>query len=671
MAENKDRTPHLFANDWYEDITDQFTKDVSKLSNGEMIENTNFRLSDTLAAFQIGTHKIDTGSPSEYKTLSEELLKAHSDYPINDDKRGKEFLNQLVGLEMAWHYGHSLLQTVISNLEVEELIRTLENLKKNNMDYLEAIRLYIKSLDLTDVESLAKIGTVALIKSISVSCNIAGKDGVGALFPEEDLHFDAYGVYLLDDYPLQEVVELVDQARKSASKCGFLEMSKHFEMYSLWLTVLKQKINKNTQNIVRLQKLVESTLSEEDEVENVKSYLSRGCQARFNNSSIRQPLVNFSVKDSKNHWIKILTAMVKFAPVYNIERSVDLTGFYLQFCSRQEPAIVRAMAKFLVSENNILSQPARTWCQHDIYEVTPLEITPNKTKAKKNKKTLESEFLSQAVLCYTDLLTVFCRNRTRFREGLATLVLSFDSLQVSAQKADTQLIVEEKEAQFTLAHWTYLRKLQTMIWVIFLAFESDCVSYSEMGYCFWYVHILCQQLLAHLGRMRSKFETAGKNARDQPGYGYLVSLELEMQMLAQLSSAEFMLFIALHKLKPPHQRKHSSDDAVFRLRFQMFDSVAIPEMPKLESYKELYEALDVTTALKGAASGALSVRNLLSQLGSLANDNEDIPKLKRSSIGLGIAVSTVIKLGEQPIEVELQHEGYHNYFPVPNITSKK
>lgn len=671
----KDREPHLYATDWYEDISEQFRDEVAALKEGEIVEAPGFMLEQALAAYEVGTRKIDSGDPADFTTLEADLARARSAYPLDSDARCKAFLDDLLAAEIAWHYGYSLLQTVFSNVLLENEVRTLDRLDKQGGAPTEAVRGYLATLDLGTLEGLARVACVSVVKSVSVACDIAYGPGVNALYPEEDLYFDPAGNYMLRDFPLQEIIELVDKARKAAKTSGYTPLVSFFELHALWLTVLKQRINKNTKNIEKLMQLVgEYEFTADSELASITSaYHGTACQARFNNSCIRQPLQSLDPTQTRAYWTKILTAMLRFAPVYTIRRSVELTGFYLQFCSREEPAIVRAMAKCFITDSAVLGTSARIWCFNDICEVVARDLPSVPKKAKDGTETAGSEFLTQAALCYLDLLTLFCRNRCRVREGLCALVLSFDSLQVSAQHADNASAPNAAAAAMSFTNWAFMRKLQVMVWIVLMSFENNLVSYAEMGYCAWYAHLLCQQLLSHLGRMRGNFEAAGKGARERSGYAYLVSLEMEMQMLAQLSTAEFMMYIALHKLKPPTAPANASAEMLYRLRFQMFDCIAIPEMPEYASYLEMFEALDVETALRGAANSANSVKNLLSRLGGMAqgaDGNDDIPKLKRSAIGLCIAVSKIVKLNGQAFELEVEHTGFHPYFPIPKITPK-
>lgn len=650
-----DRSPHLFATDSYEDITEQLRAAAKAMEQGSVALAPGMRMHDALPAFQIGSEKVDTGSPNNFKTLASEIEAARSKFPIDSNESNLcAFADALSRAEMAWQAGYSPVQTVLSCLAVEDMLNQLQKDPNYVTDLLELAE---KDESTHGFGFIANVYVLSVILTVGVAVEQANQSTV--IYPEEDLHTTRPWLHLVERIGgVQLVTEKLEKCYKLASSLGYAELVKRINLRQTWINILKQRIPKKTVHLdkmlVSLDEVFPKESSAKDSAE-PSAWFSSGCQVRLDMECLRLDTVFYSTEQAREMWLEIVEGIRRCVPVYNVQRSVDLLGFFLQFSLRQEPAIVRAMLKIMVQPGQFLGQSLKQWVIKDVSETSPpFDHSVLKTKP-------VERFLGQAGLCYVDILTTFCMNRCRIREGLSALIIAFDSLQVAASS------VGDADTATTLASWVYFRKLQVMLWVVLLGFETKVVSYREQGYANWYAFRLSNHLLAHLGRMRRAFELHGNNARESPGYGFLMALELESQTLSQLLTAEYMLYIALHKgVSPPSPiaANGPSEEMLYGLRFQMFQTIGVPTLPTLAEYKVEYEALDVETALRGSANASKSVRGLLATLGPLAAENPEIPKLKKSALGLAVAVSCIIR-GQ--VYTGLDTDGYHAYFPVPKI----
>ncbi|KAJ8106261.1 hypothetical protein ONZ43_g7126 [Nemania bipapillata] len=100
------------------DITDHFTAAVKTLSPGEIVKDDHFALFESVSALEIMDRKMDSGVLSEGESLDEE-------YDVTRGLLPEEILgiiDQLLCLEMAWHLGYPLSQTVLTSVYVEALM---------------------------------------------------------------------------------------------------------------------------------------------------------------------------------------------------------------------------------------------------------------------------------------------------------------------------------------------------------------------------------------------------------------------------------------------------------------------------------------------------------------------------------------------------------------------
>lgn len=641
-----DREPHLYAIDRYEDVTDALKADASTLKPGELVENPGFKLYAAINAFEIGNPRMDNGA--NFVSLEKQL--ACVPLVVTEDDC-HSLLNMLVELEMAWHAGHSPLQTLFACPLVEK----------------EAIKDSIDDFEINSWADVARAFICTTIRSLDLCFELA-EQASSVIFPEEDLHVMRYNFGMLARSPPALLVRLIEKSQKFASNQGSTAIYELLALRLGWFNTVKQRVPKKFLHVDRCLQALDSLEEAQDpEKFYTDSGFSAAAQARAPNACVGHELIRFNLKEACEQWKKILQGIREFETAYHITRSADLLGFYLVFSSKRHLPIVRTIARNLISpQGDLLGHNARTWAARDIIE------TSFPTLDVKNK--VYDTFLGQAALCYVDLLTCFSHNRCRFRESLKAAVISFDSLQVSAAQTDQKAAehgLEKKLGQLPameLSSWVYFRKLQIMTWIVLLSFETDILQPDEYAYTYWYALQLSQRLVEQLGRLRTYFEHLGYRSR--PGYTYLSALELESQTLLQICTALYSLYAALEKLnvvKTVVQTSLSSRDMRYALRFAAFESIGVPEQAKLSEYHKVTDQLSPELCFKLADNAAKGARSLLSTLARIAQPSEELNLIRRSAAGLGIAIATL-----QPGQVQqirIRRDGYHWYFPIPERVS--
>jgi hypothetical protein len=286
-------------------------------------------------------------------------------------------------------------------------------------------------------------------------------------------------------------------------------------------------------------------------------------------------------------------------------------------------------------------------------------------------------FLEQAALCYTDLITVMCQNRSRQRQNLSHCILSFDSLQVNAEQLETEVgsIAKQDTVQVNgttipglpISCWVYLRKLQIMIWVVFLGFELDIYKLWEYSRMYYYGNVLLNYLDDHLTRIQVYLEQKLQKSPRSPGLRnsqtYIQALQVESNALNQLCQAGMYLAIAFERadlIKLPPQTQATTPELLYGLRMKPFSSVGVPEKPSYEEFTETASA--VKDPIANAKKYANSCRMFIDNLSKMSQTNTELGLLKRSSVGIAISCSMLEKGSISSIE--LTRENYHWFFPV-------
>lgn len=641
-----DREPHLYATDRYEDVSDALKAETSSLKPGELSESPGFKLYAAINAFEIGNPRMDTGA--NFIPLEKQLTCVPS---VETESDCHSLLNMLVELEMSWHAGHSPLQTLFACPLVEK----------------EAMAVDLDDFEIHSWADVARAYIVTTIRSLELCFELA-EQAYTVIFPEEDLHVVRYDYGMIMKTHPAVFTHLIEKSQKFASNQGSHAIQELLALRLGWYNIVKQRVPKKFVHVDRCLQALDRLVEAKDPEKFYANFgFSEAVQSRAPNACVGHKLKRMSLDEAREQWRGILRGIRDFEPAYHITRSADLLGFYLVFSSKRQLPIVRAVARNLISsQGDLLGTNARIWAAKDIME------TSLPTLDVKNK--VYDTFLGQAALCYVDLLTCFSQNRCRFRESLKIAVISFDSLQVSAAQTD-QIAAEhglgKKLGQLPameLSAWVYFRKLQIMMWIVLLSFETDILQPDEYGYSYWYALQLSQRLVEQLGRLRTYFEHLGH--RSTPGYTYLSALELEAQTLLQMCTALYSVYAALEKLgaiRSVVQTPLSSREMRYALRFAAFESVGVPEQAKYSEYNKVTDQLSPDLCFKLADNAAKGARSLLSTLAKIAQPSEELNLIRRSAAGLGIAIATLQSGNVQSIRI--RRDGYHWYFPIPERIS--
>ncbi|KAA8898670.1 hypothetical protein TRICI_006487 [Trichomonascus ciferrii] len=612
---------------------------------------------------------MDTGL--KYKPLAEEVSNAPK---IENSEDFEEFIDSLVSRELSWHGGAMLMQNVLSCVYVEDILEHIfVQSGKGPMDwFLENFATGISSWK--DVVYAYILG---VIKSLNLGINILNDPT--AIYQEEDIILNNAGYHFLDNTPTDKVIHVLKSAltwlkRQEASKGA----KNRLELRMQFLHVMNNGTPSNLPNVTKALKIVREITPRAGQ--KYESAYTEGVQSRVTNTSPLRPLK--SEQEAYKQLEEILqTAEEISATVPRLTKSTDLLSYFLAFSAkRPRPLpIARGLLKSIVSGTNgtIMSQSQIHWVTQDMKELTCsapgtiLETTNPQIKQALNM------FLEQAALCYSDLITVMCQNRSRQRQNLAHCILSFDSLQVNAEQLETEVGSMSKQDTvqvngttvpgLPVSCWVYLRKLQIMIWAVFLGFELDIYKLWEYSRMYYYGNFLLDYLDDHLNRIQVYLEQKlQKNPRSQGlmnSQTYIQALQVESNALNQLCQAAMYLAIAFERanlIKLPPQTQATTSELLYGLRMKPFSSVGVPEKPSFEEFTQTTSA--VKDPIENAKKYAHSCRMFIDNLSKMSQTNTELGLLKRSSVGMAISCSMLEKGSISSIE--LSRENYHWFFPV-------
>lgn len=636
---------------------------------GELVTAPTFTLFGGVHALEIGSERMDTGL--KYKPLTEEVGNAPK---IESSEDLEEFIDSLVSRELSWHGGAMLMQNVLSCVYVEDLLEQIfEQFGKGPMDgFLEKF-----ATDISSWKDVVSAYILGVIKSLNLSINILNDPT--AIYQEEDIILNNAGYHFVDNTPTDKVIHVLKSAltwlkRQEASKGA----KNRIELRMQFLHVMNNGVPSNLPNVTKALKLVRDiTPREGDKYECV---YTEGVQSRVTNTSPLRPLK--SDKEPYKRLEEILqTAEEISATIPKLTKSTDLLSYFLTFSAkRPRPLpVARGLLKSIVSatDGTIMGQSQIHWVTQDMKELTcsaPGSLLETTNPQIKQALTI---FLEQAALCYTDLIAVMCQNRSRQRQNLAHCILSFDSLQVNAEQLETEVgpMIKQDTIQMNgasipalpISSWVYLRKIQIMIWVVFLGFELDVYKLWEYSRMYFYGNFLLTNLEDHLNRIQvyleQKLQKTPRSPSLRNSQTYIQALQVESNALNQLCQAGMFLAIAFERadlIKLPPQTQATTPELLYGLRMKPFSSVGVPEKPAYEEFAQTVNA--VRDPISNAKKYANSCRMFIDNLSKMSQANTELGLLKRSSVGIAISSSMLEKGSISAIE--LSRDNYHWFFPV-------
>lgn len=233
----------------------------------------------------------------------------------------------------------------------------------------------------------------------------------------------------------------------------------------------------------------------------------------------------------------------------------------------------------------------------------PSDLTPSSpVNAIEKSRQLIDSFCEEAGRCYFELLASFVCNRSRQRQMLSHAIVTWDSLEVSAQTLDEAVYQElteqnepielyylrqeipdqmteltgiskpmkETQRAFPLVWWVSIRRMLTIECVILMGFELEIYKPWEYAYMYNYAEEVCTEILGYLKasemyvldalEFRKRFKEQSKllksKINNQPLYpgdqyslvedveksnSYIQSLEFEQQMIKELCEGQKLL----------------------------------------------------------------------------------------------------------------------------------
>ncbi|KAI9787352.1 MAG: hypothetical protein M1816_007638 [Peltula sp. TS41687] len=632
------------------DITREFLEatkdhDSSVLRTGELVRDDQFTLFESVGALEIMDPKMDSGYLAPGETLED-------DYDISRTLLPEEvvgIMDQLLCLEMAWHMGNPLSQTLYTSLYLERLLALKQPKTMDDVQFLlppqkeqQTIENpleedFVTHLYNRDLLSKLREQEVMDLLNVAISC-AQDMEAIGKARPAliDRLSFrKSFLTALIDDHQTEQ-----ERSSQAWSECAEL----------LPLIYKTEHIGKAVPDSfsVKIQRKLPSTVPPRPMVkisfESAFSHLKRLCQ------------------DGKDVW-----------NVLDYHGVNDLVTFVWTFQSRKpQPSVyIRAILQSLLFEDMKILR--RKSIQQVIYDDLAETVLPADLLIDPQNHEIEvvhdprfeiakrmNHFVLKARDTFLELFRCICQNRSRIRRTLCHSIYDWDNVQLEAEEIDNDLrtytgeepiiisssdehdhdhdgesTVSSSEQIFAypLSSWAYLHKLRQMEWIVLLGFELDIYQPEELAGMYWHLQYLAQTRISHLERIRGfvtrKLKSIPETLTPEMKEAFTTSLSFLNFSLLEASACYYFahglscLYTTLTRLSllpssPRHQQRprYSNDSLRYELRLKPFLPITLPEVLPFYKFNSLVHqpGTSTTLLLHNASESVSKARKFFEQL---------------------------------------------------------
>lgn len=627
------------------DITKKFLSAAATLAPGDLIKDGYFTLFESVGALEIMDPKMDSGCLAPGESLDE-------DYDVTRPLLPSEVLgiiDQLLCLELAWHLGYPLSQTLLTNVYIEAILvpspTTIE----------EADFIRNRGHEQRDpMFTVLRAYCLGLLKSCFY---VNERIKFEHYYEEEDFVTNTYHRSLLDDIDRDEIRDEIMAARRllhnfrhkisdeMADALGFrLELRAAF-LRAIELSELRSNPESLSLPWSQMKAVWEPINKSRHLGTPVPEAFSTKIQRKLASTMPPRPIVQPSFEETYEQLKKLFTDGINVLKVLNYVDSQSLLNFVLTFQAQKPQPLVyirTLLQSFLFKDMIILGHLS---IRHVVDDDLAIIVMPASRLLDPANDMVEvtrdprfaiayemEQFRLRAAQSYLDIFRAFCQNRCRVRRTLCHSIQDWETVQMEAEEIDTHLQhqLEEKPMPYQtaltstppsagseslayalpLSSWAYLYKLRLMEWIVQLGFELETYQPDELAGMYWYLSHLAKTRAQHVERIKvftvqrlneqrtNSTLTAAGEAQFTRSLAYLRVTILDAAVTWELADSLCCLYTVLQRLHlvvaPP--RPYSTDELRYDIRMKPFAAIGLPELPSFVSFSRATAQPESATA---------------------------------------------------------------------------
>ncbi|KAK3387459.1 Mak10 subunit, NatC N-terminal acetyltransferase-domain-containing protein [Podospora didyma] len=641
------------------DITKKFFAAAATLEPGTLIKDGYFTLFESVGALEIMDPKMDSGCLAPGESLDE-------DYDVTRPLLPSEVLgiiDQLLCLEMAWHLGYPLSQTILTNVYIEAMLMPCPT----TIQDADFIRDRPEGTPRDPMFAVLRAYCLGLLKTCWY---VNERIKFEHYYEEEDFVTNTYHRSLLDNIDRNEIRDEIMEARKTIHNLGHRiseDMAQalgfRLELRTAFLRAIElSELRSNPESLSlpwsQMKAIWEPINKSRHLGTPVPEAFSTKIQRRLASTMPPRPIVQLSFEETYGHFKRLFNDGIDVLKVLDYTDSQSLLNFVQTFqAQKPQPLVyIRALLQFfLFKDMIILGHLSIRHVMDDDLSIVVLPLSklldPNNDRCEvphdaRFAMSHQMElFRQRAAQSYLDISRAFCQNRCRVRRTLCHSIQDWETVQMDAEEIDQllQIQLDEKPMMYQtslsvesgaaggepayslpLSSWAYLYKLRLMEWIVQLGFELDTYAPDELAGMYWYLSYLAKMRASHVERIQ-KFTVARVNeirltphtalpdemeAKYQRSMSYLRLTLLDAAVTWEMADALSCLYTVLGRLgaivAPP--RPYSSDALRYDIRMKPFAPIGLPELPSYDVFEHASTQAETSTAnLLEFASRAVGV----------------------------------------------------------------
>lgn len=619
----------------WREITRPFLEATKELVLGELLHDDMFGLFEAMSAIEMMDPKMDAGmlcNRQNRKPHSFQSAKESGYLQLRDIEPAHQIaiIDQTLACLVTWLEGHSLAQTVFTNL------------------YLHS------PFEIED--PIIKATAIFTLKLIDVIRDILSR---GSVYEEEDFQPLVYNFKLCEEISphkagamLREVEDDLQRVLRSTKSKTDAQQSKEHTM----ATALHARIRFCRMFYLALISLVKHDIPEGqrqltsalEQVKTMASTTHLGTQVdiskenpigfeRLANQRLLPPTFPRyteikSNEDAVEFFQRTAEHLLEATNVTQLNTFPAVLEFFINFSAQPTCVVSRSMLQLLYQPLYMMSQVPGVTCPADRKNVPLLQdllkdacrafiappaltsssLAPFNTIEIKNNV---DSFFNQCCRPMGLLLQTFGHNQARRRDKIATLLEEFAAIQEVSDKLDDMLNSLSQSSDGPRPHmlffstWLLYHVLRLMVRYLLSGFELELYSTHEYPYLYWYLYellfpwlITClhradtnlvehEQLaesLRNAGKNKKKVKNANKKKTTVRPYSREITL---FQGRASLCAGYFKLMVALKKESKILVPDPTFDNEAVRYehRFLPFASLFTPPIMPYCQFLEVHD----------------------------------------------------------------------------------
>ena len=595
-------------------------------------------------------------------------------------------IDQLLCLEITWHQGYPLSQTVYTSLHVDRLMSPV-NMRPYTFFFGQDTDDLYSPKELL-VHEVLRAYCIAMIKSCELTLDTIKSQ---TYYEEEDFVTHQYGRDLLPRTNAKEARNLLEEADALLPKLGLTEnMRRAFAVRLRFRRLYLSALEGDSDHwSVELPQSLEQTNETHNLGKSVTSAFSNKTQRQLATSTPPRPIVTMAWEEAFQKWSQLFSDVAAVNHLKNntwiISSPHSLQRATWSFAYRNPPPGAFARAKLqsdlfaepavagAVSHYDLLLTDIRdlVLAGHPLTDLANYDIEFPSDPRHVGSRLME-EFMDKALSEYLNLYRMVCQNRCRMRRLFAQSIPILDNLEDEAKMIDARLAdVHRRFAndEFQpLASWTAFHKISIVAWTVQLGFETDIYLPDEIGPMYRFLVGISRGLkgvLEDVDAATSKRCDTLKSRVEEYAIGECMQVEGFTTSLRRKCEANIAMASALWRLytiltwcdiiKTP-KRDFAQLQMLYDLRMKPYLCISNDSLPSLSDFeqaKQLDGTLDnafaeIDSDVKQAKAALAEMKQMTPEqakhVGSEAMWKQEIKRTETTCVAIAVTTAQLARI---------------------------